>query len=48
MLRNRVLLEGERDTTVAGLRELAAKAQHSGDMGLAAEIWRPVAETPAG
>ncbi|MFJ8948704.1 helix-turn-helix domain-containing protein [Streptomyces sp. NPDC102381] len=49
VLRNRVLLlEGERDTAVAGLRELAAKAQHSGDMSLAAEIWRLVAETLAG
>lgn len=48
VLRHRVLLhEGERDTALTGLRGLAEQAQRSGDMSLAAEIWRLVAESLA-
>ncbi|MGW5161419.1 helix-turn-helix domain-containing protein [Nonomuraea wenchangensis] len=46
VLRNRVLLlEGEQDAALAGLRKLAEQAQQSGNMDLAAEIWRLVAES---
>ncbi|MEV3978181.1 helix-turn-helix transcriptional regulator [Nonomuraea sp. NPDC049758] len=46
VLRNRVLLlEGEQDTALAGLRKLAEQAQQSGNMDLAADIWRLVAES---
>ncbi|MEU1720382.1 helix-turn-helix transcriptional regulator [Nonomuraea sp. NPDC005692] len=46
VLRNRVLLlEGEQDTALAGLRRLAEQAQQSGNMDLAADIWRLVAES---
>jgi transcriptional regulator with XRE-family HTH domain len=48
VLRNRVLLlEGEQAPALAGLRELAEQAQRSGNMDLAAEIWRLVAESLA-
>ncbi|MFE6161667.1 helix-turn-helix domain-containing protein [Streptomyces sp. NPDC056486] len=48
VLRNRVLLqEGEQASALAGLRELAEQAQQSGNMDLAAEIWRLVAESLA-
>ncbi|MEV0228262.1 helix-turn-helix domain-containing protein [Nonomuraea sp. NPDC050786] len=48
VLRNRVLLlEGEQDPALAGLRKLAEQAQQSGNMDLAAEIWRLVAESLA-
>ena len=48
VLRNRVLLmEGEQAAALAGLRELAEQAQRSGNMDLAAEIWRLVAESLA-
>ncbi|MGY0018041.1 helix-turn-helix domain-containing protein [Streptomyces sp. cg35] len=48
VLRNRVLLlEGERDRALTGLRDLAGQAQQSGNMDLAAEIWRLVAESLA-
>ncbi|MFI7691667.1 helix-turn-helix domain-containing protein [Nonomuraea sp. NPDC049655] len=46
VLRNRVLLlEGEQDAALAGLRKLAEQAQQSGNMDLAADIWRLVAES---
>ncbi|MFI7465071.1 helix-turn-helix domain-containing protein [Nonomuraea sp. NPDC049646] len=46
VLRHRVLLlEGEQDTALAGLRKLAEQAQQSGNMDLAADIWRLVAES---
>ncbi|MGW1910654.1 helix-turn-helix domain-containing protein [Streptomyces sp. NPDC002076] len=46
MLRNRVLLmEGNREAAITGLRDLAEQAQSSGNMDLAAEIWRLVAES---
>ncbi|MDR8413556.1 helix-turn-helix domain-containing protein [Nonomuraea sp. 3-1Str] len=46
VLRNRVLLlEGEQDTALAGLRKFAEQAQQSGNMDLAADIWRLVAES---
>ncbi|MGW2145365.1 hypothetical protein ACWCOT_13740 [Nonomuraea bangladeshensis] len=46
VLRNRVLLlEGEQDTALAGLRKLAEQAQQSGNMDLAADNWRLVAES---
>ncbi|MEV6289883.1 helix-turn-helix domain-containing protein [Streptomyces sp. NPDC051896] len=46
VLRNRVLLmEGDREGAVTGLRDLAEQAQASGNMDLAAEIWRLVAES---
>ncbi|MEZ7130470.1 hypothetical protein ACBR40_34500 [Nonomuraea sp. AD125B] len=46
VLRNRVLLlEGEQDTALAGLRKLAKQAQQGGNMNLAADIWRLVAES---
>ncbi|MFD0332058.1 hypothetical protein ACFQZC_37430 [Streptacidiphilus monticola] len=45
MLRNKVrLMEGEREAAVAALRALAEEAQASGNMDLAAEIWRMVAD----
>ncbi|TYB53456.1 helix-turn-helix transcriptional regulator [Nonomuraea sp. PA05] len=48
VLRNRVLLlEGEKDTALDGLRTLAEQAQQNGNMDLAAEIWRLVAESLA-
>ncbi|MFJ2771410.1 helix-turn-helix domain-containing protein [Streptomyces sp. NPDC087300] len=48
VLRHRVLLhDGERDTALTGLRDLAEQAQRGGDMSLAAEIWRLVAESLA-
>jgi transcriptional regulator with XRE-family HTH domain len=48
VLRNRaLLLEGERETALAGLRGLAEQAQQSDSMDLAAEIWRLVAESLA-
>ncbi|MET9551382.1 helix-turn-helix transcriptional regulator [Streptomyces sp. NPDC006645] len=48
VLRNRVLLlEGEQAPALAGLRELAERAQQSGNMALTAEIWRFVAEALA-
>ncbi|MFB4271212.1 helix-turn-helix domain-containing protein [Nonomuraea sp. GTA35] len=48
VLRNRVLLlEGEQATALDGLRKLAEQAQQSGNMDLAAEIWRLVAESLA-
>ncbi|WP_377269040.1 helix-turn-helix domain-containing protein [Peterkaempfera sp. SMS 1(5)a] len=48
VLRNRVLLlEGEQAPALAGLRKLAEQAQQSGNMDLAAEIWRLVAESLA-
>ncbi|WP_049560481.1 helix-turn-helix domain-containing protein [Nonomuraea sp. SBT364] len=48
VLRNRVLLlEGEQAAALAGLRELAEQAQRNGNMALAAEIWRLVAESLA-
>ncbi|MGW4406628.1 helix-turn-helix domain-containing protein [Nonomuraea sp. NPDC004702] len=46
VLRNRVLLqEGEQEAALAGLRKLAEQAQQSGNMDLAADIWRLVAES---
>lgn len=49
VLRNRVaLMAGRRDEAIAGLRGLAEQAQASGNMGVAAEIWRLVAESLAG
>ncbi|MFF4197479.1 helix-turn-helix domain-containing protein [Nonomuraea sp. NPDC001831] len=46
VLRNRLLLlEGEQETALAGLRKLAEQAQQSGNMDLAADIWRLVAES---
>jgi hypothetical protein len=48
VLRNRVLLlEGEQAAALDGLRKLAEQAQQSGNMDLAAEIWRLVAESLA-
>lgn len=48
VLRNRVLLvEGKQAAALDGLRELAEQAQQSGNMDLAAEIWRLVAESLA-
>ncbi|MGW2477815.1 helix-turn-helix domain-containing protein [Streptomyces sp. NPDC001665] len=48
VLRNQVLLlEDEREAALAGLRTLAEEAQGSGNMDLAAEIWRLIAETLA-
>ncbi|GAA1958216.1 transcriptional regulator [Catenulispora subtropica] len=49
VLRNQVLLmAGERDRGIAGLRALAEQAQANGNMDVAAEIWRLVAESLAG
>ncbi|MQY32204.1 hypothetical protein SRB17_01470 [Streptomyces sp. RB17] len=46
MLRNRVLLmEGNREEAITGLRGLAEQAQSNGNMDLAAEIWRLIAES---
>lgn len=46
VLRNRVrLLEGEREPALTALRTLAEEAQKGGNMDLAAEIWRLVAES---
>ena len=48
VLRNRVLIrEGEHEAGITGLRALAEQAQKSGNMDLAAEIWRQVAESLA-
>lgn len=48
VLRNRLLLlDGARDEAVAGLRGLAEQAQDNGNMALAAEIWRLLAESLA-
>lgn len=49
VLRNQVLLmTGERDAALAGLRALAEQAQAGGNMDVAAEIWRMIAESLAG
>lgn len=49
VFRNQVLLmQGRRDEGIAGLRTLAEQAQAAGNMDLAAEIWREVAESLAG
>ena len=49
MLRDQVrLAEGEREEAIADLRALAEQTQASGNMDLAAEIWRLVAESLAG
>ncbi|MET8305414.1 helix-turn-helix transcriptional regulator [Micromonospora sp. NPDC005173] len=48
VLRNRLLLlDGARDEAVAGLRGLAEQAQDNGNMALAADIWRLLAESLA-
>ncbi|AQZ68460.1 regulatory protein [[Actinomadura] parvosata subsp. kistnae] len=48
VLRNRVLLlEGKQEPALDGLRKLAEQAQQSGNMDLAAEIWRLIAESLA-
>ncbi|MGR6914174.1 hypothetical protein ACU635_07975 [[Actinomadura] parvosata] len=48
VLRNRVLLlEGKQEPALDGLRKLAERAQRSGNMDLAAEIWRLIAESLA-
>ena len=48
VLRNQVLLmEGEHEAGIAGLRALAEQAQTGGSMDLAAEVWRQVAESLA-
>jgi hypothetical protein len=38
-------MEGNRDQGIAGLRALAEQAQSSGNMDLAADIWRLIAES---
>lgn len=49
VLRNQVLLmAGRRDEGIAGLRVLAEQAQASGNMDVAAEIWRLVADSLGG
>jgi tetratricopeptide (TPR) repeat protein len=48
VLRNQLLLlDGARDEAVTGLRGLAEQAQGNGNMALAAEIWRLLAESLA-
>ncbi|NJP93667.1 hypothetical protein HCN51_30210 [Nonomuraea sp. FMUSA5-5] len=41
------LPEGKQDPALDGVRELAERAQQSGNMDLAAETWRLIAESLA-